>query len=417
MRQFPSGTSGGTVGGPKSAKGGIVVDRLSDLDCKGAEPDASIRKLTDGRGLYLAVMPNGSKLWRVKYRHGGKERVYSIGAYPEIGIAAARVERDRARAILREGKDPTIDRRVARKAAEATQGITFRIVAEEWLTKQRYSDGHKAQTRVRLDQELLPHLGALPVREITPSIVLETLRRIERRGALETASKCRILAGQVFRYAIQTARADADPVAPLKGALRTPDTKNRATVPLEEMPELLKSIAAVPAELTTRLAFLFTLLTVSRTVEARMATWAEIHGARWRVPAARMKSRREHVVPLSTQSLAVIERARELRTGPEPSALLFPGFTRGGSLSENALLALLARAGYFGRQTTHGFRASFSTWANEDLEANQDHIEACLAHVVEGVRGDYNRASYIKQRAPILQSWADQLTKWGMVIP
>ncbi|MEO8754710.1 MAG: integrase arm-type DNA-binding domain-containing protein [Casimicrobiaceae bacterium] len=405
------------MGGSKSTVGGIRVDRLSDLQCKAAKPDDTIRKLTDGRGMYLAVMPNGSKLWRLKYRHGGKERIYSIGAFPEIGVAAARAERDRARGILKEGKDPTIDRRVARTAAAAVDGVTFRIVAEEWLERQRFSAGHLEATRVRLDQDLLPHLGDLPVREITPAIALETLRRIERRGALETAAKCRRLASQVFRFAIQTARADVDPVAPLRGALRTSDTRNRATIPLDEMPDLLKAIAAVPSELTTRACFLFTLLTCARTVEARFATWAEIRGNRWYCPAERMKSRREHVVPLSTQTLAVIERARELRTEPEPSALLFPGFTRSGSLSENALLALLARAGYFGRQTTHGFRASFSTWAHEALEADPDHIEACLAHVVPGVRGDYNRASYLKQRAPILQAWADQLTEWGMVIP
>jgi integrase len=398
--------------------GGIGVDRLRDGDCRNARADPKkIQKLSDGHGMYLAVMPNGSKLWRMKYRHGGKERVFSIGAYPEITLAKARADRDDARATLREGKDPTIDRRVNKAAARAVQGVTFRIVAEEWLARQRFSAGHMESTRVRLDQDLLPHLGDLPVREITPAIALETLRRIERRGALETAAKCRRLGGQVFRYAIQTARADADPFAPLKGALRTPDVQNRATIPLEEMPDFLKAIAAVPAELTTRNAFLFTLLTCARTSEARLATWAEMRGERWYCPADRMKSRREHVVPLSRQALQVLERAQEVRTGPEPSALVFPGFTRHGALSENALLALLARAGYFGRQTTHGFRASFSTWAHEELEADPDHIEACLAHVVPGVRGDYNRASYLKQRAPILQAWADQLTKWGMVLP
>ena len=397
--------------------GGIGTDRLRDADCRNAQAGGKIKKLSDGRGMYLAVMPNGSKLWRVKYRHAGKERVFSIGPYPEITLAEARDKRDQARAVLRDGKDPIIDRKVQRAAVRAVQGITFKAVAEEWLERQRFSDGHKQATRDRLDNDLLPTLGALPVREITPAIALATLRRIEKRGALETAAKCRRLAGQVFRFAIQTARADADPVAPLKGALRTPDTKNRATIPLDEMPSLFAALAQVPAEINTKLALYWTMLTCARTQEMRFATWSEIRGDRWAVPADRMKSRREHIVPLSTQALDVLERAKTIRTTEDASALLFPGFTRAGSLSENALLALLARSGFYGRQTTHGFRATFSTWAHEELEADPDHIEACLAHVVPGVRGDYNRATYLKQRAPILQAWADQLTKWGMAIP
>ena len=181
------------------------------------------------------------------------------------------------------------------------------------------------------------------------------------------------------------------------------------------MPALLKTIAAVPAELNTRLAFYWLLLTASRTGEMRFATWDEIEdGKLWRVPAERMKMQRPHVVPLSRQAQAVLKRAQDIRTGPGGEALLFPGFTRHGALSENALLALLARAGYFGRQTGHGFRASFSTWAHEVHEADPDVIEACLAHVKEGVRGIYNRASYLSKRSVLLQAWADQCTAWGM---
>lgn len=403
------------MGGSSGRRGG--TDRLTDAECRKARADATIRKLSDGAGMYLAVMPNGSKLWRVKYRHGGRERVYSIGPYPEISLADARTARDKARATLRAGQDPTIARRVERANAAAVQGITFRVVAEEWLRKQSYSRGHLEATRQRLDAELLPHLGALPIREITPAVALETLRRIERRGALETARKCRVLAGQVFRYAIQTARADVDPVAPLRDALKTPDRRNRATIPLSEMPAMLRAVAAVPAELNTRLAFYFLLLTCARTQEMRFATWGELRGAKWELSPERMKMRRGHVVPLSRQALRVIELAAPLRASDGPDALLFPGFTRHGALSENALLAFLARAGYFGRQTTHGFRASFSTWAHEEAEADPDIIEACLAHAVPGVRGDYNRASYLKQRAALLQSWADRLTAWGMALP
>jgi integrase len=394
------------------------VERLTDAECRSAKPDTTVRKLSDGKGLFLAVMPTGGKLWRLKYRHDGKERTYSIGAYPEITLAAAREECDKARGWLREGKDPVVARKVQRAGVRAEQATTFRAIAEEWLAKQTYSAGHRVSQRTRLDEDLLPILGALPVAEITPAIVLETLRKVERRGALETAAKCRRMTSQIFRYAVQTARATADPAALLAGAIKTPDTKHRATVPAKEMPALLKAMAAVPAEINTKLAFYWLLLTAARTVEMRFATWGEIEdGKLWRVPPARMKMRKEHLVPLSTQAQQVLEAATAIRASADDGALLFPGFTRHGALSENALLALLARAGYYGRQTSHGFRAAFSTWAHEVQEADPDVTEACLAHVSGDVRGIYNRSAYLTKRAALLQAWADQLTKWGMRLP
>jgi integrase len=258
-------------------------------------------------------------------------------------------------------------------------------------------------------------LGNLPIKDVTPTVALETLRRIERRGALETAAKCRRIASQIFLYAIQTARADEDPIASLKGALATPDTKHRATIGADEMPALFEAIAAVPAELNTKLAFYWLVLTAARTSEMRFANWGEIEGGKlWRIPAERMKMRDGHTVPLSTQAMRVLKHAKPLRRDDDASALLFPGFTRHGALSENALLALLARAGYFGRQTAHGFRASFSTWAHEVREADPDVIEACLAHRRGDVRATYNRSTYLSKRRELLQAWADQCETWGM---
>lgn len=390
-------------------------DRLSDAACKAARPGSAPRKLSDGKGLYLAVMPAGGKLWRLKYRHAGKERIYSIGSYPEITLAVARIERDRAREWLRQGKDPVTERRTSKAAAQAEHASTFKAVAEEWLTKQRYSPAHLAAQRKRLDEDLLPIIGTIPVADVTPAQVLDVLRRFESRGALEMGAKCRRMASQIFRYAVQTARATSDPAALLVNAIKTPETKHRATIPLREMPTLLKAISKVPAELNTKLAFYWLLLTAARTSEMRFATWAEIENRKlWRVPAARMKMRREHLVPLSTQAQQILTLADDLRSGPDDSALLFPGFTRHGALSENALLALLARAGYFGRQTSHGFRASFSTWAHEVQEADPDVTEACLAHIPGDVRAIYNRSTYLSKRAVLLQAWADQLTNWGM---
>jgi integrase len=408
-----------TVAEPAKRRGD---DRLTDADCRNAKPlGKKIRKLSDSGGMYLAVMPNGAKLWRMKYRFGPdrKERVYSIGAYPEVGLAAARDERKTAREWLRQGKDPTIERRVVKAAATAEQAITFKVVADDWLSLQDYTPKHRVAQRTKLDNYLLPYLGDLPIANVedNPTLILETLRRIERRGTIETAHKCKRMVSQIFRYAVATGRAKDDPAKLLTGALKPPKVNHRATIEAREMPRLFKALAAVPAEINTKLALYWLILTTTRTVETRFACWDEIHDDRWRIPAARMKMRLEHVVPLSTHALHVLELAKPLRTSDDGGALLFPGFTRHGALSENALLALLARAGYFGRQTAHGFRASFSTWAHEVREADPDVIEACLAHVKEGVRGVYNRASYLSQRLELLQAWGDQCAAWGMKLP
>ena len=336
--------------------------------------------------MYLLVKPGGSKLWQMKYRHGGKARVYSIGPFSEIGLAEARAERDRAREWRREGKDPTQQRRTVKAEASTQQAATFRAIAEEWLAKQKYTDGHRRAQRVKLERDLYPYIGDVPIATITPEIALNPLRRIERRGTLETAAKVRRMASQIFRYAVVTSRATSDPAAFLSRALQSPQTQHRATIPFSEFPALFKALRAVPAELNTKLAIAWVLTTACRTAEMRFAQWGEIDGKVWRVPASRMKMRREHVVPLSRQAMAVLNRAREIRSEPGPHALLFPGFTRHGALSENALLALLARAGFFGRQTTHGFRSAFSTWAHEEHEAHPDIIESALAHVQGGVQ-------------------------------
>ena len=274
------------MGASKTGNGGIGVNRLTDAQCRNARPHQRPYKKFDGYGMYLHVMPNGSKLWRMKYRHAGKERVYSIGVFPEVSLADARDKRDRAREWHREGKDPTIERRTAKATTAAQQAVTFRAIADEWLELQKYSDRHRRAQRVKLEQDLFPYFGDLPVAEITPPIVLETLRRIERRGALETAAKCRRIASQVFRHAVMTARATTDPAALLSKALRTPDTRHRATIPSSEFPSLFKALKAVPAELNTKLALYWLILTVCRTGEMRFASWGEVDGKLWRIPAS-----------------------------------------------------------------------------------------------------------------------------------
>ncbi len=420
------------MGVAKPHKGGIGPtgnrtgkDRLTDARARAKnhyrEDDGQLLvppyKLSDGQGLYLLVQATGARLWRLKYRHGGAERVYAIGIFPEVSLATARAERDRAREWIRAGKDPTVERRSARALGAAVQASTFGVMAEEWVTKMAssWSEAHRGAQRSRLDNELLDRLGDIPLADVKPANVLEALRQIEARGAHEVAAKCRVMVSQIFRYAVQTSRADSDPAALLSGALVRPAPTHRATISLQDMPDLFKAAQKVPSEAVTRLALYWTILTAARTAETRFAPWSEIEKATlWRIPAVRMKMTREHLVPLSRQAREILEAARPLRTSKHPDALIFPGFTRHGSLSENALLAFLARAGYYGRQTTHGFRASFSTWAHEVAEADPDVIEACLAHVRGDVRAIYNRSQYLSRRGELLQRWADQCTAWGM---
>lgn len=383
-----------------------------------------VGKRFDGKGMYLAG-PNGVPLFRIKYRFDGDENTYSIGAYgtgaDEFTLAKARQERSKVREWLNAGLDPNIEKKAGRARVGKLQGETFGTLAREWhaVKSPSWSPDH-ADKRLRLiEQDLLPTLGAIPPADLqsSPETALAVLQRIESRGSHEVASKARIVGSMICRYGIITGRMQHDPFAHLGAALKRPPVEHRATIAGAEMPKLFEAIATVPAEINTKLACYWLILTATRTVEMRFATWGEIDGLRWRIPAERMKMKLEHVVPLSTQAQQVLRTAKPLRTSDATDALLFPGFSKSGALSENALLALLARAGFYGRQTPHGFRASFSTWAHEIHEADPDVIEACLAHVKGGVRGIYNRSSYLSRRLELLQAWADQCTDWGLKLP
>jgi integrase len=374
--------------------------------------------------MYLAVQPSGAKLWRLKCRREGRENLFAIGEYPAVSLADARVERDRARELIRAGKNPATERRVARARGNASQASTFSAIAEEWFKaaaaganreRRPWSPAHRSAQRTRLDEYLAKDLGELPLIEVKAPQLLEVLRKLEDRGALEVAAKCRVMASQIFRYAIATSRAEVDPADLLRGAIARPERKHRATVAGQDLPRLFDALREVPAESVTKLALAWIILTVSRTSETRFAPWGEIEGGKlWRIPSTRMKMRLDHLVPLSRQAQEILTAAAALRASKAGEALIFPGFTRHGALSENAFLALLARAGYFGRQTAHGFRAAFSTWAHEVAEADPDVIEACLAHTRGDIRGIYNRAQYLSRRRELLQRWADQCSAWGL---
>jgi integrase len=408
---------------PGKSRNRTGINRLTDAACRAFKPADKAYKKSDGKGLYLLVKPNGAKLWQFAYDHQGKPNVYSIGAFDEVSLAEARIERDRARGWLKAGLDPNIEKKAERLRVAARQGDDFRKLAEDWLAKQsvNWSKDHADARRRLLDRDLYPPLGGVPLTDLedSPATALAALQRIESRGAHEIASKARIVGSMICRYGIVTGRMKHDPFAHLGDALARPPVEHRATIPLAEMPTLFDALGKVPAEANTKLALYWLILTCVRTSEMRFATWSEVDSkARlWRIPAARMKMRDPHVVSLSTQAQRVLDLAKPLRTSDDPGALIFPGFTRHGALSENALLALLARAGFFGRQTGHGFRASFSTWAHEVVEADPDVVEACLAHTRGDVRSIYNRATYLSKRRELLQAWADQCEAWGMKLP
>ena len=401
------------------------IHRLTDATIRDAEPRDKPYVLSDGASLYVEVKPNGSKLWKWDFRLPGakNDQPYSIGPWPHVSIDTARLDADEARAWVRQGLNPTTQRKIKRTTNAATQALDFASVAAEWEAgkKKVWSKRHANAQHRLLVRFLLPGLGALPIGDIQTPHVLATLQAIERRRAHELLSKSRVICSQIFRHAIATGRRASDPTLAPAGAFTRRPVVNRPTVSDAEFPALFKALAEVPAELTTKLALYFQIATWVRPGEVRFAEWGEIDRAKklWRIAAARMKTRVPFVQPLSPLAMTILERAAELRQTHTPDELIFPGFTKSGHLSENAF-ALLTRAGHYGRQTAHGFRASFKTWAGEwegEKEFDAVASELCLAHRQGGVAGAYDRGEYIPARRRILGHWADQCTAWGMRLP
>lgn len=399
---------------------------LTELEAKYAKRRDRSYKLADGGGLFLLVQPNGSKLWRMKYRYHGKEKLLSFGAYPTLGIAAAREKRDTAKALLAEGKDPG----QSRAEMNPEKGETFLVVAQRWHANRASAldPAHAQRVWSRLERDVFPALGSKLMHEITPPDVLAMVRKIEARGALDISRRAKQGVGQVFQFAIACGLASTDPTAHLRGALKPrPRVKHMSRVPLAELPKLLGKLRAYDKEgerrsATTRDALMLTLLTWVRTKELRFAVKTEFENLDgreplWRIPAERMKMGREHLVPLSVQAAEIAKRA----IASSPNAFLFPGTTPEKPMSENTMIYALYRLGYHSRQTVHGFRGLASTWANEQLvefgdppmwirKYHEDWVEMQLAHSEEDeVRGAYNAAEYIVPRRRMMQDWADFL--------
>jgi integrase len=384
------------------------TDNLTAVAVKSARPG----KHFDGGGLFLHVMPNGSRYWRLKYRYAGKEKLLALGVFPEVSIAEARRRRDDARAALRDGDDPGRARQQRRFAAESAASNTFAAVAEEWIERQRVAEVTASKTRWLLESFLFPAIGARPISEITPRELLAALRKVEATGKLETAKRAKMKAGQIFRFAILEGRAESDPTASLRGALKTPVVKHHAAITdPKKMGELLRSIDGFTGQFVTGCALKIAPLVFVRPGELRNAEWSEfdLDAAMWRIPAARMKMKAAHLVPLSSQAVAVL---RDLHPLTGQGRYVFPSIrTAARPMSENTINAALRALGYdVGEMTGHGFRSMAATRLNE-MGWRADAIERQLAHSESNkVRDAYTSAAqYLDERKNMMQGWADYL--------
>jgi len=389
---------------------------LTDTAIKNAKPGDKATRMFDGGGLYLEVAPAGGKWWRLKYRYDGKEKRLSLGVYPDVGLKNARERRDAARKLLADGVDPGENRKAVKAAKSDRAANSFEVIAREWFAKKSpgWAKSNSDKIMMRLENDALPWLGGRPIAEITPPELLKTLRRIEERGAVESAHRMRNYCGQIFRYAIATGRAKRDASADLKGALAPTVKEHRASITdPKAAAQLLRAIDGYQGTFVTKCALLLAPLVFVRPGELRKAEWVEIdiEKAEWNIPAERMKLREPHLVPLCTQAVDILSELQALTGGGK---YVFPGArTNGRPMSDNAILAALRRMGYAKDEMSgHGFRAMARTILDEVLGVRPDFIEHQLAHAVKDPNGRaYNRTAHLAERRKMMQQWADYLDK------
>ncbi|TAF75891.1 MAG: DUF4102 domain-containing protein [Alphaproteobacteria bacterium] len=392
------------------------MTQLSDAKVRNAKPEAKAYKLTDGEGLFLQVMPNGSKYWRMKYRYAGKEKLLAIGVYPHITLSQARAKRAEAKALLSQNKDPSLVKQEEKQERHARAHNSFEAVAREWHSKKSVAWDEKNAWIImrRLETDIFPKIGNRPISDITAPELLRVLRVIEARGAHEVAHRNAQVCGQIFRYAIVIGKAERDPAADLKGALTTPQQTHFAHLHAEELPAFMHALQHYHGDPLTRLGLLMLIHTMVRTTELREARWEEflLDKAEWRIPAHRMKMKETHIVPLTPQVLSLLEQIRNYSNGTD---YLFPNINKQGAkkkndvMSNNTMLFAIYRMGYKGKTTGHGFRSTASTILNEH-GFRADVIERQLAHAERNkIRAAYNHAEYMKERKEMMQWWSNHL--------
>ena len=395
---------------------------LTDVLIRNSKPKDKAFKLSDGGGLYLLVNLNGSRWWRFDYRFDGKRKTLSMGVYPETSLREARERRDEAKKKIESGIDPSHARKAKKESDSGAD--TFETIAREWFEKfsPTWSPSHGDRIIRRLERDIFPWLGKRSIKDIKAPELLAVLRRIEARGAVETAHRASQNCGQVFRYAVATGRTEGDPSGDLRGAIPPTTTKHHASITdPKEIGGLLRAIDSYEGGLVVRCALKLAPLVFVRPGELRRGEWSEIDFEKmeWRIPAEKMKMREQHIVPFSRQALGIL---RELQPLTGEGKYLFPSpRSWDRPMSENAVLAALRRMGYSGDQMTgHGFRSMASTILNEQ-GWNRDAIERQLAHAErDEIRAAYNYAQHLPERRKMMQAWADYLDELrtdGQILP
>lgn len=384
---------------------------FTDVTARSAKPGPKPKKLTVGGGLYLLIQPSGSKLWRYKYRSEGKEKVLALGVYPDVSLATASRRHREAREQLADGIDPGKARADSKAERTGASANSFEGIAREWINEfsPGWAPSHAEKVIRRLEVDVFPWLGPLPIRDIDAPKVLAVMQRIAARGTLDTAHRAKQSCGQVFRYAVATGRATNDPTGALKGAMARPEKRHFATITdAKGVGELMRAIESYRGDLVTRTALRLAPLVFVRPGELRQAEWSgfDLDAAEWRYHVTKTKT--QHIVPLAAQAVAIL---RELAPLTGAGRYVFPGaLSKSRPMSENTVLAALRRLGYpVGTMTGHGFRAMARTMLAES-GWRPDAIERQLAHKVSGPLGAaYDRAQYLDERRKMMQAWADYL--------
>ena len=388
-------------------------DRLTELGIRKSTCGPKQKKITDGKGLYLLVHPNGSKYWRMKYQFSGKEKTLAFGVWPEVSLTEAREMRNEAKLLLKDGKDPSGVKKSQKLNQKIQNSNTFGSIVEEWLAikKQEWKEAHSHDVERALEIHVLPDLAKRPITEIDSTEILAVLKKIEDQGKFEAAHRARQKVDAIFRYAALTQRCEQNPAVNLKGALVAPKRSKQKALEASDLPEFLKRVYQYDGAIITKLGLRMVLLTLARTIEIRYSTWGDFdlnpENPMWKIPDEKMKMGRDHMVPLSRQAVSVMTDVRKYTQGEH---YVFHQLNNPKKpMSENTMLYALYRMGYHGRATVHGFRATVSTFLNEN-KFRGDVVEKLLSHK-EGnkVRAAYNRAEYLDERREALQWWADYL--------
>lgn len=396
---------------------------LTDLEVKRAKPGDKVSRLYDGQGLCLEILPNGGKYWRLRYRQlSGKENSITIGKYPEVGLADARAQRTELRRLLSDGIDPLMRRDEEHRSAVAAVSHTFENLTREWhaVKSKSWTEAYARNVLKRLEQDIFPDIGKLPINDVTHRLMIDTLRKIEQRGAHEIAKRQRAIVSQIFSYAIQSGIASRNPIMDMRDVLERVTTGSFAAIDADELPAFLTAMRRNESRMNppTRIGLRLMMLTFVRTSELIQTPWSEIpEGSNtWTIPWTRMKMgkrrlnpiKKDHIVPLSRQSLALLAEMREISGGGK---YVFPNLwdhTR--PMSNGALLKALERMGYQGRMTGHGFRALAMSTIKERLGYRHEVVDRQLAHVhKDKVTRAYDRAEFLDERREMMQGWADYL--------